>query len=183
MPQASSMSIIKVKNIELITFSVIFVTLAVALPWLAHQFNLAGPTFLPMHLFVLTAGLLFGWRAGLMVGLFTPLVSYLTSGMPLAPVLPQITLEVMAYGFFAGLFREKLKLNIYFSLLLALLAGRLILLTTVWILGTSFLASLTALEKAITLGWPGILIQLALVPMLVIKLKKIFESRSFKAES
>ena len=88
--QVISKPIVKLKNIELVNFSIIFVALAVALPWIAHQFNLAGPTFLPMHLFVLVAGLLFGWRAGLIVGFLTPLVSFATSGMPFLPVLPSV---------------------------------------------------------------------------------------------
>ena len=49
--------------------TIIFVLLDVAVPWVFHQFHLAGPTFLPMHIFVFIAGLLFGWRVGLIVGL------------------------------------------------------------------------------------------------------------------
>ena len=62
-------------DIRSYVFTAGFISLAVATPWVFHQFYLAGPTFLPMHIFVLVAGLLFGWRAGLIVGLFTPLVS------------------------------------------------------------------------------------------------------------
>jgi len=164
--------IVQVKNVSLIAFSAVFVAISVALPWLAHQFNLAGPTFLPMHIFVLTAGLLLGWRAGLVVGLLTPLVSYATSGMPVLPVLPQITVEVMLYGLAAGFCREKLKLNLYVSLLAAMLVGRLGLLLAVWLLGTGPVGPVEAVWRAVSLGWPGIAIQLALVPLAAVWLKK-----------
>jgi len=170
--QVISKPIIKLKNIELVNFSVIFVALAVALPWIAHQFNLAGPTFLPMHLFVLAAGLLFGWRAGLIVGLLTPLVSFSTSGMPPALILPQITFEIMIYGLAAGLFREKLKLNLCLSLILAMIVGRIGLFFAIWILATNPAGPLTGLWKAASIGWPGVVIQLAMIPIVVIWLKK-----------
>lgn len=167
-----SVPIIKIKNIELITFSATFVALAVALPWIAHQFNLAGPTFLPMHLFVLVAGLLFGWKAGLIVGLLTPLVSFATSGLPPAPILPQITFEIMIYGLAAGFFREKVKLNLYWSLILAMVVGRLCFLVAIWTLASNPAGPFTGLWKVISIGWPGMLIQLALVPLVVIWLSK-----------
>jgi hypothetical protein len=85
-------------DIRSYAFTAIFVALAVATPWVFHHFYLAGPTFLPMHIFVLLAGLLFGWRAGLIVGLFTPLVSYGVSGMPVLTLLPQIVVELSFYA-------------------------------------------------------------------------------------
>ena len=167
--------IVGLKNIELINFSAIFVALAVALPLVSHQFNLAGPTFLPMHLFVITAGLLFGWRAGLLVGLLTPLVSFTVSGMPFLPVLPQITAEIMVYGLAAGFLREKLKLNLYLSLILAMIIGRIGLFLAVWILATNPAGPLTGLWKVISIGWVGIIIQVALIPVIVIWFKKYLE--------
>ena len=68
-----------------------------------------------MHVFVIIAGLLFGWRAGLIVGFCTPLVSYIISGMPVAPILPQIIIELSAYGFTAGILRERFNLHIIWS--------------------------------------------------------------------
>lgn len=116
--------LIKLSFSRIAIFSVVFTALAVATPWVFHQFSLAGPIFLPMHFFVLIAGLLFGWRTGLVVGLATPLVSFFTSGMPPIPVLPQITIETAFYGLAAGLMREKFNLNIWLSLILALVIGR-----------------------------------------------------------
>lgn len=164
--------VVKINNIELVNFSVLLVALAVALPWLTHQFYLAGQIFLPMHLFVFVAALLLGWRAGLMVGLLTPLVSFTVSGMPLPPVLPQIIIELATYGLVAGFCREKLKLNLYFSLIGGMIIGRLVLGLSAWILGTAIFGPFVQIWQVIKIGWPGILIQLALVPLIVVLLKK-----------
>ena len=67
--------ILKYTDIRSYVLTLVFVLLDVLVPWVFHQFHLAGPTFLPMHIFVLIAGLVFGWRAGLIVGLLTPLTS------------------------------------------------------------------------------------------------------------
>lgn len=172
-----SKPIIQLRNIELINFSVLFVALAVALPLLAHQFNLAGPIFLPMHLFVFIAALLLGWRTGLMVGILTPIVSFTVSGMPLPPVLPQIIIELAAYGLVAGFCREKLGLNLWFSLIIAMVAGRLGLGFAVWLLNTNQAGPINQVITVVKLGWIGILIQLALVPPIVITLKKFLASK------
>src|SRR4030043_1277300 len=91
-PQTLFMTL-KYNDIRSYVLTAVFVMLAVFVPWVFHQFHLAGPTFLPMHIFVLIAGLLCGWRAGLLVGLFTPLVSYFISGMPAIRLLPQVIIE------------------------------------------------------------------------------------------
>ncbi|MFH1366736.1 MAG: ECF transporter S component [Patescibacteria group bacterium] len=164
-------AIIKVTVLKQIMFIVIFTALSVALPWFCHQFNLAGPIFLPMHFFVLMAGLLFGWRVGLITGLLTPLASYAFSGMPIVAILPVIILEVMAYGFFAGWLREK-KMDLWLTLILALVFGKTVLFFSAWIFMPVNPANY--LFTAVKTGLPGILIQLALLPFLVKTVQKYF---------
>jgi hypothetical protein len=174
--------IVNLKTVELVNFSVVFIAIGILLPLVTHQFGMAGAIFLPMHLFVLTAGLLFGWRMGLLVGLMTPLTSHVLSGMPLLPVLPQITFEVMLYGLVAGLSKEVIKTNVFTSLLMAMVAGRfgsLIFLTIVRINHTSPLA---AVWNATKTGWIGIILQLLLVPLIVIFVKKILSQKNLKTK-
>ena len=179
-------------NIRSYAFTAIFIALAVATPWVFHHFYLAGPIFLPMHIFVLLAGLLFGWRAGLIVGLFTPLVSYGLSGMPVLTLLPQIVVELSFYGLAAGMLRERLRLRVMWSLLGAMIAGRLTLLLTVTILSLegavysplslytgagAEVNPLAALWSAVLLGWPGIVIQLVSIPLIVKLLERFLERK------
>ena len=105
--------LLKFANIRSYLFTASFVMMTIMLPFVFHQFHLAGPTYLPMHIFVLLAGLLFGWRAGLIVGLFSPLASHAISGMPTLAVLPQIVVELSVYGVVAGLLREKFHLRVF----------------------------------------------------------------------
>lgn len=166
--------ILKYTDVRSYIFTGVFVLLSVAVPLVFHQFHLAGPTYLPMHIFVLVAGLLFGWRAGLIVGFFTPLASYAVSGMPMLPVLPQIIIELSIYGLTAGILREKFNLRLIWSLLGAMVAGRLALCLVVLVIyliagkvygplgleANPFLVVWSVIKQ----GWPGIVIQLASIP-------------------
>jgi hypothetical protein len=166
--------ILTFNDVRLYIFAIALTALNVFLPYLVHQFNLAGSVFLPMHFFALIAGLVFGWRAGLLVGFFSPLVSFSLSGMPVLPILSLITLEITAYGFVAGFLREKVKVNMWIALAGALISGRLII-----ILAGSFLlvdkSSINYLIYTLKMGWPGILFQFALVPYLSAKVSGWFK--------
>ncbi len=185
--------VLKYTDIRSYVFTVVFISLAVLTPWVFHQFYLAGPTFLPMHIFILVAGLLFGWRAGLIVGLSTPLVSHAISGMPVLVILPQIVVELSAYGLAAGILREKSNLRVIWSLIGAMIAGRLALLLTVSII---YLAgeiysplsiytgaggeanTLTVVWSVIKLGWPGIIIQVVSIPLIMKLLERVAPKKS-----
>ena len=161
-------------QIKYYIFSAVFVGLTVATPTIFHQFNLAGPTFLPMHLFVLIAGLLFGWRTGLLVGLLSPLMSYGITHMPPMAILPETTLELAAYGLASGLLREK-GLNIWVSLLGAMVLGRLARLAFVlaFSLHTNF-------WQYLKMSWPGMVLQLALIPVIIYLLQKFLFKNNAK---
>lgn len=166
--------VLKYTDIRSYIFTFVFVLLSVLTPWAFHQFHLAGPTFLPMHIFVLVTGLVFGWRAGLIVGLLTPLASSVISGMPVLRILPQIIVELSTYGFVAGVLHQKLNLRVIWSLLGAIIGGRLALFLTVLIiyliLGESYsplgveTSPVLSVWSAIRQGWPGIVIQLVSIP-------------------
>jgi hypothetical protein len=169
--------VLKYNNVRSYILTAAFVSLAVLVPWVFHQFHLAGPTFLPMHIFVLSAGLLFGWRAGLAVGLLTPLSSYAVSQLPVLTILPQILIELSAYGLIAGILREKYNLRAIWSLLGAMIGGRLALLMALLVIylvaGESHsplgleTSPFVAFSSVIKQGWPGILLQLVSIPAIL----------------
>ena len=181
---------LKYNDIRSYVLTAIFVALAVLMPWVFHQFHLAGPTFLPMHIFVLIAGLLFGWRAGLIVGLLTPLTSYAISGMPVLRILPQIVIELSAYGFIAGILREKYNLRTIWSLLGAMTGGRIVLLLAILVIyliaGESYsprgveASPFAAFWSVVKQGWPGIVSQLISIPIIVWLVGKLAAERAKK---
>src|SRR4030042_7093925 len=111
-----NVQVLKITRTKEILFSVVFTALAVYTPMLVHYFGgvNAGRKFLPMPFFVLLAGLTLGWRAGVGTGLFSPIISFLISGMPVLGILPILIIQLCAYGFFAGILREKY--SVLFSL-------------------------------------------------------------------
>lgn len=150
-------------NYRLYAVTGAFLAAAVGVPYLFHQIHLAGPAFLPMHFFVLLAGLSFGWRSGLLVGVSSPTLGFVLSGLPLPALVPFMTAELATYGLVMGLLKERTHFNRWLALGLALIAGRVALLALRAIFTP---APLTLVWEATLVGWPGIAIQLALVPPL-----------------
>jgi len=157
-------------------FTTIFVALSVLTPMVFHFFGgiNAGRSFLPIHFFVLVAGLLLGWRAGLITGLASPLISFLISGMPVINILPFIIIELSAYGFLAGLLRQRF--NLWISLFGAIVLGRVAVLTAIFLF--SNINAVNFVLSAARDGWRGIVMQIIFVPVVVKKLQNYFIKNS-----
>jgi LytS/YehU family sensor histidine kinase len=155
----------------------LFLALAYVMPFLTGQIPEIGSMLCPMHLPVLLCGFICGPVWGGVVGFVAPLFRSLTLGMP--PPFPTalcMAFELAAYGAVSGLLHKllpKKKPYIYCSLLAAMISGRLIWGAAMFIFvgasGGNF--TLTAfLAGAITNAIPGIIVQIALVPLLVMLL-------------
>lgn len=161
-----------------LVLSGLFIAIGLVLPLFTHTIGL-GTNILPMHIPVLICGFVCGWPYGLVVGVITPLLSSLLTGMPpLIPYAITMAFELAAYGFMAGLLYKafpKKTVFVYVSLIISMIFGRI-----VW--GTAMLAILGLTGKVFT--WvaftggafieslPGIIIQIILIPILIIALKK-----------
>lgn len=147
---------------------IVFVSLSVFAPWFIHLIGGVGlgRLFLPMPFFTLMAGLLLGWRAGLATGLLSPIISHTITGMPLSAVLPFITIELTAYGLMAGLLNGNFKINVIFSLLGAMFLGRILLGLSILLFSIN-LNAVSFVWGALKAGWPGIIIQIIFLPVLV----------------
>lgn len=166
---------LKLTDIKTYGIIAVFVALSVMTPWAVHQIPNAGATYLPMHFFIFIAALTGGWQTGVLVGLLTPFASYLISGMPALTILPQVAVEVTTYGLLAGLLRQQFNLRVIWSLLGAMLGGRLALLATVAI-GQAITGNVysplgpaatpfSAVWNTVAQSWPGMLLQLGLIPL------------------
>ena len=107
------------------------IALCIVLPIALHLIPNAGTLLSPMHLPVLLCGLVCGWPFGLLCGILGPVLSSVLTGMPGMAILPSMILELAAYGFLSGLLMrlihtKSLTLNLYLSLIAAMLAGRII---------------------------------------------------------
>ena len=73
----------KTKNLVI---SAILIAIGFILPILFHTFGLLGPIFLPMHLSVLMGGFLLLPHEALLVGIATPILSSIFTGMPMTSI-------------------------------------------------------------------------------------------------
>lgn len=139
---------------------------AVILPAVAHLTGAPVRVLLPMHWPVILAGIVFGWRAGMLAGLASPAVSYLCSGMPFPDMIPGMTIELACYGFIAGFLRERTHLSAFVSVLIALVVGRLALLGASFLAAPASLSSVRHLGAALLPGLPVAVAQVLTLPLL-----------------
>ncbi len=149
----------------------------ILLPQVFHMIGgqAMGGILLPMHLPVFIAGLLLGPFYGCAIGIITPIISFFVTGMPPAGKLPFMLIELLTYGLAAGLLRKK-NVNIYVSLILAQIAGRvanaLALVFATYVLQLNVPAVITV-GTAVVTGIPGLILQLVLVPAVVILIERV----------
>ncbi len=157
----------------------LFLALAYVMPFLTGQIPEIGSMLCPMHIPVLLCGFICGWPWGLVVGAVAPIMrSMLTGGFP--PMFPTalcMAFELAAYGAISGLMHKilpKKKAYIYCSLLIAMIAGRIVWGTAMFIFmgikGGSFTFA-AFLAGAFTNAIPGIIVQIILIPLIVMLLE------------
>jgi niacin transporter len=161
-----------------VAHTALYLAIAIVLPIIFHQFGIAGRIFLPMHIPVLICGFVVGAWPGVIVGLMAPILSHLLTSMPPAYAVPLMSLELPLYGLTAGLTYKNWQLNIYLSLILSMIMGRLVFALGLLILGL-FMAlpygpiQFFAAGGAVMTGIPGIIVQLIIIPPLVTSIKRV----------
>jgi niacin transporter len=166
------------KQTKKIVFAALCMAIGVALPIAFHGIPNSGSIFSPMHLPVLTAGIICGPWLGALVGILTPILSSLMTGMPAAAYLPSMIFELTMYGLVSGLLFQFVKvrnkyLHIYISLLGAMLAGRLTYgILNALIFRAGAYSMQIWLTSAFVTALPGIAIQLIVIPILLAALEK-----------
>ena len=157
-------------------YSTLAIIAGVVLPQLFHIAGWTGPTFLPMHIPVLLAGFMLGPKYGLVVGMSSPLISSAITGMPVAfPMLPIMILELGTYGLISGLLSKKTKVPVVISLVITMLIGRIsyaiVYYTILFAILPTISSNISPIGAVIT-GWPGIVIQILAIPIVVTALRR-----------
>ena len=165
-------------QIRKLTYAALFLALALVLPFLTGQIPQIGSALSPMHIPVLLCGFLVGWPWGLAVGFIAPLLRSVIFGMPvMVPGAVAMAFELAVYGLVSGILYRllpKKKWSIYVTLIVAMLAGRVIWgiarLIIAGLSGNSFTWALF-LAGAFTNAVPGIILHIILIPVIVIVLE------------
>ena len=168
----------KKENLLKMVLSGMFLALAYVLPFLTVQDPSLGQVFCPMHIPVLLCGFICGWHWGLAVGFIAPLLRSFTLGMPVMfPAAVCMAFELAVYGLTAGILHKTFpnkKAYIYLSLLIAMLLGRIVWGTAMFICmqmsGGAFTFA-AFIAGAFTNAIPGIIVQIVLIPVLVMLLE------------
>lgn len=161
-----------------LVFAAMFLALSLVMPFLTGQIPEIGSMLCPMHIPVLLCGFICGGPWGLIVGLIAPVLRSLIFGMPtLFPKAVCMAFELAAYGAVAGIMHKilpKKKISIYGSLLIAMIAGRIVWGCAMYIFmgidGGAFTFS-AFIAGAFTNAIPGIIVQIVLIPVLVMLLE------------
>lgn len=167
-------------NMQKLTLSAMFMAIGMVLPFLTGQIPKIGGLLLPMHIPVLLCGLICGWKYGAATGFILPLFRSLILGAPaFFPKAAAMAFELAAYGAVSGILYERSKrqciASLYFSLICAMLSGRLVWgaaqIMLLGISGSSFtweMFTAGAFFNAI----PGIIVQLILIPSVMVVLDR-----------
>lgn len=169
------------KKINKITISAVFFALGLILPFFIGQIREIGKMLLPMHIPVMLCGFICGQWYGLVVGLLLPMFRSVVFGMPiLYPSAIAMSFELMTYGFMVGFIYNKSKSKnlktIYLSLIISMILGRIVWgivsLILYGVVQKTFTLSFF-IATTITNGFPGIILQIILIPIILKIINKI----------
>lgn len=162
-----------------LAYAAVCLALCLALPFLTGQIPEVGNMLCPMHLPVLLAGFLCGPWWGALVGAVAPVYRFFLFGMP--PIFPTgfaMCFELAAYGLVSGWLYRRLPEKrgcVYAALLAAMVSGRVVwglVMKMVATAGTDGFTWTMFLSGALLNAIPGIVLQLVLIPVLVLALRK-----------
>ncbi len=167
------------KAIKRLAVVALLLAIGLVLPFFTMQIKQIGKMLLPMHIPVILCGILCGYRYGAVLGAVLPILRSLLFSMPqFYPNAVGMMFELAVYGLVTGILYEKIKDKkggIFVTLIAAMLSGRI-----VWgfirailsvMAGGAFTLELF-MAGAFVEALPGIVLQLVLIPIIVLALKK-----------
>lgn len=150
----------------------LFCAIGVLLPMLFHAVGL-GRAFLPMHLPILVLGLLTSPTVAACGGFITPLASSFLTGMPPMPTALLMALELPVLGASASLFRRWLHLPLLLCAVCAIAARCVSDMALAYTIAPMLQLPPGAFGIAsITLGIPGIILQIVAAPPIVLAIER-----------
>lgn len=171
----------KAKNtVRNLVLSAMFLAIGMLLPMLTGQIQQIGKMLLPMHIPVFLCALICGWKYGVPMAFILPLFRSLIFTMPpMFPTAVSMAFELATYAFVAGFMYEKSRWQcvkaLYRCIIAAMIAGR-----AVWGIAQAILlaasgSTLTVkafVDTAFLTAWPGIIVQLILIPAVMVALDR-----------
>lgn len=133
-----------------------FIAGNILLPQLVHLLPQGGVTWLPIYLFTLLAAYKYGWKAGLLTALLSPVANHLLFGMPAAAVLPVILLKSTLLSFLAAYAARRTGKAALWSLATVVVGYQILGSLAEWAMVGNWSAAL----QDFRLGLPGMMLQI-----------------------
>ncbi len=169
---SATQQVYSLDNLRALLIVGIFVIGAIALPALCHLLGLPVRWLLPMHWTIILAGMLYGWRGGLIAGALAPLTNYILTGYPLPIKILPMTGELVIYGALTGWLIE-IGWNRFLAIATALITGRLIFIMLALLTNaTDGLSLYKYISIAMLPGLVGGLFMILFIPLIVKWLKR-----------
>lgn len=89
-------------NVRTYLAASLFIVGNILLPQFFHLIPQGGVTWLPIYFFTLIGAYKYGWKAGLLTAVLSPIINSLLFGMPMPVVLPAILLKSVLLAIAAG---------------------------------------------------------------------------------
>ena len=166
-------------HIKNLVLSALCLAIAMYLPFLTGQIQTIGNMLCPMHIPVFLCAYMCGWKWAAAVGFVSPFIRDSAFGMP--PIMPVgigMAFEMLTYGLVAGILYKvlpKKTVNIYVSLIISMIAGRVVWgvvrLIIAGVVSTPFTWQMF-IGGAVLEAIPGIILHIILIPVIVLALKK-----------
>lgn len=134
----------------------LFVLGNIILPQLFHFVPQGGVTWLPIYFFTLIAAYKYGWKAGVMTAIASPLVNSWLFGMPAVAVLPAILLKSLLLALIAGFAASRFRKASLLLLTAVVLGYQLLGTLGEWALSGNLMLAI----QDFRIGIPGMLLQI-----------------------
>ncbi len=161
-----------------LVFSALLLALSIILPTVLSASPQIGQMFLPMHLPIMLCGMICGTPYGIIIGLIAPLLKFSLTGLPVIITAISMAFELAAYGGMCGLlyktFPKKVS-YVYPNLLISMIIGRVINGAMQYLIATTTESDFilkTFISVTTLNALPGIVIQFALIPLVILALRK-----------
>ena len=129
----------------------------IAFPQLFHLIPGGGPTWLPIYFFTLVSAWCYGWRAGIVTAILSPVANSLLFGMPAAEVLPAILMKSVLLAAAASFAASRVRRASLATVAAVVLAYQSIGTLGEWAICGSFIEA----TCDFCIGLPGMLLQAA----------------------
>ncbi len=143
-------------NVRTYMIAAVFVIGNIVLPQLFHLIPQGGVTWLPIYFFTLIGAYKYGWRAGLLTAIISPIANSVLFAMPAVASLPSILLKSVLLAAAAGYAASRFKKASLPLLVGVVLAYQIVGTLGEWLIkGDFWLAT-----QDFRIGIPGMLLQI-----------------------